>query len=267
MFLYFQNNPQYILLNFLYEFSGRMSKNTNSNINLIYKKILIHVWSVWFQLSTWLVHSNYFSKLTLPLAYIHHSQIKISTQSIGENLFLWFVAIKLCFQRWHFWFKHQNSMFDFGFAMFITALNMFVIYFLFVWRLENIKKLIETCGGFSAKSEHICTSTHITVTLIDLQLHKIIIFFFLKKFVAWKGADSTHAYQKLIEKIELFHKYFFVAQCIMTAFLAFIPLPYTAIRYYIFDMNEKAFFLFLSSWYVLLFHWYCYVHKIHTLIS
>lgn len=66
------------------------------------------------------------------------------------------------------------------------------------------------------------------------------------------GEDSTVAYRELIEKIELFNKVLCLILCSGGAFCTVTPLPYSFVRYYIFDKGEESFFLFYPSWFVIL---------------
>lgn len=62
--------------------------------------------------------------------------------------------------------------------------------------------------------------------------------------------NSMAVYKESLEKIELFSKYFYIADFVSLAFMVFTPLPYTAVRYYIFDMDEESYYLFTPAWFV-----------------
>lgn len=68
--------------------------------------------------------------------------------------------------------------------------------------------------------------------------------------VLFVGVHSRIAYEKLIAKIELFNNFLFFAFVSTDTILFFTVLPYTCVRYYIFNMAEDSYFLFCPSWFV-----------------
>lgn len=62
------------------------------------------------------------------------------------------------------------------------------------------------------------------------------------------GVHATLAYRKLIEKIELFTKYFFIVMCVTFVSAVFSALPYTIVRYYVLNMGKNSFYLFAPAW-------------------
>lgn len=71
------------------------------------------------------------------------------------------------------------------------------------------------------------------------------------------GAHSAVAYKDLIEKIELFNKCFCLVGCVTLALLFFMLLPYTYVRYYIFNLGVDSFYLFCPSTFFAISS-YCY---------
>lgn len=57
-------------------------------------------------------------------------------------------------------------------------------------------------------------------------------------------------YKELIEKIERFNMVFCYAQCISAFFNFTIPLLHSYVRYYVYDMEEESFYLYLPAWFV-----------------
>lgn len=68
--------------------------------------------------------------------------------------------------------------------------------------------------------------------------------------VHFTGPHSTDAYKKFIAKIEKFTRFFCIFLSISIGFLFFSVLPYSLVRYYIFDMGEDSFYLYCPSWFV-----------------
>lgn len=66
------------------------------------------------------------------------------------------------------------------------------------------------------------------------------------------GAHSTAAYNEIIEKIELINKILSIGLWISGAIILSTAVPYSFVRYYIFDMGEDSFYLFLPAWFVFL---------------
>lgn len=61
---------------------------------------------------------------------------------------------------------------------------------------------------------------------------------------------STGAFERIIGRIELLNKCLCSALRISMILLFFTTLPYSLVRYYIFDMGENSFYLFFPSWWV-----------------
>lgn len=66
------------------------------------------------------------------------------------------------------------------------------------------------------------------------------------------GVQSTAAYRELIEKMEVINKIFFVTVYVWLKFVILSAVPYTAVRFFIYDMGEEQFNFFLPTWFV----WY-----------
>lgn len=64
------------------------------------------------------------------------------------------------------------------------------------------------------------------------------------------GAHSTVAYDELIGKIELFNKVLCFGLFVTIALLLLTVVPYTLVRYHMFNMGEESFYLFLPVWFV-----------------
>lgn len=64
------------------------------------------------------------------------------------------------------------------------------------------------------------------------------------------GVHSTIAYRELVEKIEQCQKFLCINMCFSFITFHFSPLPYGYVRYYVFNMGEDSFFLFMPIWYV-----------------
>lgn len=64
------------------------------------------------------------------------------------------------------------------------------------------------------------------------------------------GVHSSAAYKELIENLELFNKIccFLIIGSLTVIFLA--DLPFSYVLYYIFDLGEDSFYLFLPAWFV-----------------
>lgn len=72
--------------------------------------------------------------------------------------------------------------------------------------------------------------------------------------IFFAGLYSTDAYKQLTEKIELCNKLFSVAIFTSITILYFMPLPYSIVRYHIFDLGTDSFYLFSMCWFVFRFH-------------
>lgn len=57
-------------------------------------------------------------------------------------------------------------------------------------------------------------------------------------------------YKKSVDQIEVFTEYFYVVLYISLATCLGAPLPYSFVRYFIFGLGEKSFFLAWPSWLV-----------------
>lgn len=64
------------------------------------------------------------------------------------------------------------------------------------------------------------------------------------------GVNSTVLYKEVIGKIEFFNKVFWNAICVEALICICAALPYTYVRYYIYDLGEDSFYLFCPCWYV-----------------
>lgn len=65
------------------------------------------------------------------------------------------------------------------------------------------------------------------------------------------GKNSKIAYEKSVERIELFTKWFFIVNLYTIVSCTFDALPYTIIRYYYYyDMGDESFYLFCPGWFV-----------------
>lgn len=64
------------------------------------------------------------------------------------------------------------------------------------------------------------------------------------------GMHLTIAYQELIVKIEQLTKGLFYAVQASVVILYFPALPYTIMRYSIFDMGKDSYYLFSMCWFV-----------------
>lgn len=64
------------------------------------------------------------------------------------------------------------------------------------------------------------------------------------------GVHSAAAYQELTAKIEFFNKCICLAITLTLAILYISVLPFTFVRYYIFNMGEDSFELFYPPWFV-----------------
>lgn len=57
-------------------------------------------------------------------------------------------------------------------------------------------------------------------------------------------------YQEIAENIELATKLIFFATC-GSGIICLVPaLPFSLIRYYVYDMQERSFYLFVPAWFV-----------------
>lgn len=64
------------------------------------------------------------------------------------------------------------------------------------------------------------------------------------------GVRSKGAYKVLIGKIDLFNKIYCIGMHIASAFLYLAVLPYSLLRYYVFNLGADSFYLFVPSWFV-----------------
>lgn len=122
-----------------------------------------------------------------------------------------------------------KSMGEYG-----TVAEAMPAYFIMLWKLENILKLIENCEGFIEMSEK--------NTCVLLNCDFIFIYFWL--FFAKTGTNKSDAYKKLIERIEQ------VCEWLAYAFLATLlsvvvfPLFYTGVSYCILHDGVESFYLY-----------------------
>lgn len=176
---------------------------------------------------------------------IYSQQPNQKQQSINwiQTLFLISLALFM-FTTAGFLLFVATSMFDFGFIFFslITVTNSTAIYLIFIWQLRNTLEFIENCEKFIGKSE--IYSNRLLQIAHRLELDK---WWF---FVHLAGAHSTAAYSELISKIELFNKLLSFGMCFTVASLLVAVIPYSVVRYYIFDMGEDSFYLFFRPWFV-----------------
>lgn len=130
-----------------------------------------------------------------------------------------------------------NSMFDYGFGFFllICILNITVNYLTFIWQLENMLDFIEMCEEFIEKSKY-----HLEIVCIE-SYHA---------FSRLTGTQSAADYKELCGKMELFNKVLCVVISSSIVFCMVTPLPYSFVRYYMYDMGEKSFYLFAPAWFV-----------------
>lgn len=130
-----------------------------------------------------------------------------------------------------------ESTYDYGFGFFvlICLITCIAVYLLFIWQLENTVKFIETCEHFIAKSE--CQLIQSKCTAIDYIT-----------LVFPTGVHSIVAYKKSMDQIQLFSQYFYVFMCISFGVLMCTPIIYSLVRYYIFSMGAKSFYLFVPVW-------------------
>lgn len=63
---------------------------------------------------------------------------------------------------------------------------------------------------------------------------------------------SQKTYKELIAKIELYNKGFCFVMCISGSLVILTAIPYTIVRYYILNMGEESFYLFLPAWSILI---------------
>lgn len=64
------------------------------------------------------------------------------------------------------------------------------------------------------------------------------------------GMDSLAEYSELMGNIELFNKLWYFALNATCTFCFYSALPYTCIRYFIFDMGKESYYLFYPTWFV-----------------
>lgn len=62
------------------------------------------------------------------------------------------------------------------------------------------------------------------------------------------GIRSKGAYKVLIGKIDLFNKIYCIGMHIASAFLYLAVLPYSLLRYYVFNLGADSFYLFVPSY-------------------
>lgn len=137
-----------------------------------------------------------------------------------------------------------KSMFDYGFALFtsICVINGIVIYVLFVCEAENTVNFIRNCEAFIEKSK--CCRRTYTICLRHRQFNC------MHYCVRSTGVHSTIAYSEFIGKFERFNEYFCVSLFVSIAFCVISALPYTLVRYLLYDMGEDSFYLFVPAWFV-----------------
>lgn len=65
------------------------------------------------------------------------------------------------------------------------------------------------------------------------------------------GPHSAIAYKRTVEQIELFTKYFHLLVSVSGALCVCSFVPYTYVRYFIYDMGAESFYLFYLAWFVI----------------
>lgn len=81
----------------------------------------------------------------------------------------------------------------------------------------------------------------------DLDAYQYLYVFLL--FIQQECLRRSHI-KKWLRKLNYGIKLLCLATCITNAVTSFIPLPYSFIRYSIYDMGEESFLLFFSAWFV-----------------
>lgn len=134
-----------------------------------------------------------------------------------------------------------KSWFDYGFTLYnlISIFDPFVVYLIFIWQSGDTLEFIENCERFIDKS-----------TLAVWSWEKFVVFEKIKSVFLFTGIHSTAEYNELNEKIELFNKllYFLFASSLLIVLLTAVS--YTIVQYFIFDMGEDSFYLFIPAWFV-----------------
>lgn len=180
---------------------------------------------------------NFQKSIGIVASQSNQKQYAINLKSVIFQL----CALELTLTTGAFVFFEAKSMFQYGFAAFVlvTTVSSSLFYLSFSFKLKNTLEFIENCEEFIKKSK--CCCVHIK-SIIESTLHWL---FFSK------GVNSTAAYRKLIGKIELFNEYFWYIMCITLVICTVSSLPYTLVRFFIYDMEEKSFYLSFPCWFVL----------------
>lgn len=141
-----------------------------------------------------------------------------------------------------------NGLFDYGFGYYLALcmVNTLIIFSLLIWKSKNTLKFIENCEEFiktkstyhASHAQYHRTHPANTIKTIAIEL--------------FSGAQSTIAYRESIEKIERFNKYLCIAVYGSITFCVFIPMAYSVVLYYIYDMGEGSFYLVWPCWFVYL---------------
>lgn len=168
-----------------------------------------------------------------------------SSNSWKQTIF--FVSsVQFAFTTIGFLVFQAHSMFDYGFGFFVfsSIINGTVNYFLFVWQSENTLKFIANYEEFIKKSMKVNTITSIVPPNLFLSVN------FVSFIIRPTGVHSQIEYGKLVEENESYIKFFCSVFCATGAFCLFTALPYTYVRYYVWDLGEKSFYLFYPAWFV-----------------
>lgn len=164
-------------------------------------------------------------------------------------------CVKTMFTTVAFLIFEAQSMFDYGFAFLLSicVCHSTVIYALFIRRSENTFKCIATYEAFIEKSKR-CERNNISAIKHETTLEFISINFYETALLP-TGKNSKIAYEKSVEQIELFTKWFFIVNLYTIVSCTFDALPYTIIRYYYYDMGDESFYLFCPGWFVFTIKW------------
>lgn len=156
-------------------------------------------------------------------------------------------ATPYLFSSFAFLVLDATSLFDYGsgFFGFSTMFNILTIYLLFMRQSENTFKFIESCETFIATSKYysgwfIIKSNAAYRFVIELRGN-----------ILFTGTHSVAIYRQIAGKIERFTKGFSGFICAELIFCIFAPMPYSIVRYYIYDMGAKSFYLFFPTWFVI----------------
>lgn len=77
------------------------------------------------------------------------------------------------------------------------------------------------------------------------------------------GSHSSIVYRELVGKIDLYNKYFCFVMCLGFSCCMLTSLPYSYIRYFIFDMGAESFYLFVPAWcvFVIQLNWPIHISR------